>query len=217
MCFIRRPTVYNEIQYKTLRTKVTKDIKVARRSYFRISLANCQNDLKQTWRIIKEALSLPPRQPLPGSFEIDGNLVTDESSIANQFNDYFVGVGANLAASLPNSQVHHDIFLRNSPASSMFLSPVTPQEVVDCISLLKEGSPGHNEIAPKVVKSSKNLLAAPLSHIYILTFLKGEVPSYFKVAHITPVILYLKLGTGILLGIIVQYRFYQPSLRSLQK
>ena len=46
--------------------------------------------MKNTWRIIKEALSkLKDKKKFPDHFKFEGKLITDKYVIANNFNDFF--------------------------------------------------------------------------------------------------------------------------------
>ena len=57
------------------------------------------------------------------------SLITDPTEISNNFNEYFVNVGPNLAAKIPIRDVHFSTFLGERSSNSIFLEAVTEKEV----------------------------------------------------------------------------------------
>lgn len=98
---------------------------------------------------------------------------------ANFCNDYFISIGNKLASKIqpPINMINHNMHL----CDSVFLNPVTKNEVINCISTLKSNSsPGMNKIPSKLVKERHIYILKPLFHIINLIFTTGIIPEQFK-------------------------------------
>ena len=118
---------------------------------------------------------------------IDGDLKTDNSLIVNAINNYFVNVGSSLDALIPSSNVDPNTFLRGHHPDSLYLSPVTPEEIFASILKLKDSCPGHDHLKPSIIKNIAPYIAQPLSHVLNLCFQQAVFPTQLKQANITPI------------------------------
>ena len=100
--FIKNPSHKNERDYKTYRNKLNHLIRIAKKNYYSKRLDQAGNDIKSTWNTINELLGREKSKTrLPVSFLNNNNEeVCDPNLIANDFNDYFVNIGPNLAKNL---------------------------------------------------------------------------------------------------------------------
>ncbi|KAJ8945240.1 hypothetical protein NQ317_006426, partial [Molorchus minor] len=72
---------------------------------------------------------------------------------------------------------------------SIFLKPVTKNELILIISNLKNNSaPGPDKITTKTIKTIHNNILDPLIHIINQCLLTGVIPQQWKVSNITPVL-----------------------------
>jgi len=112
--------------------------------------------------------------------------LSEPSEICNKLNNYFCSVGAKLAQSLSSGSNNDFIkYLPFSNINSMFCSPVTPDEIIRILyKLPNNAAPGGDRINSKVLKVIGSSIAAPLAHIFDLSFTSGEVPELLKVAKV---------------------------------
>src|SRR3984885_2012714 len=73
--------------------------------------------------------------------KINETLIDDPNIISNEFNDYFVSIGPKMAESVPLANHNYLHYLNNPLSKSMFLNPVTTDEVNDIILNLKTTKP----------------------------------------------------------------------------
>ena len=103
-----------------------------------------QGDLKKTWSLINELRGKTKRN-IKASFIINGEMVEDRRQIANEFNTFFASVAKKLNAKLYSSTLgqiepHRDDFqrfLKNRVNSSMFISPLTADQIHEIIQNFK--------------------------------------------------------------------------------
>ena len=103
--------------------------------------------------------------------------ISDPSTTANKFSEYFVNIGPELAKKLPECERKFDHYLTNNYKTSFFLNPITKCEVE---TQIKNLSPGYDGIYSIVFRSITEEISERLSHIFNLTFLTGTIPDNLK-------------------------------------
>ena len=106
--------------------------------------------------------------------------------VANNFNNFFVNVGPNLANKIPENNTDPISFMKSRNCYSIFLEPVTVEEVGKIINSLRDSSSGWDDIHARVVKKTAQFFIAPLTHVCNLSILKGCFPSELKIAKVIP-------------------------------
>ena len=113
---------------------------------------------------------------------------TNSLKIANKFNVFFVNVGPSLAKTFSPNTNNHKQYLTGSYNSIIFLSPISPSEIITTINLLKNSkSEGIDGISISVIKSCADILALPLYYIFNASISHGIFPDSLKVAKIIPI------------------------------
>ena len=119
--------------------------------------------------------------------DTNGNLITDSTSMANIFNNFFVNLADGVTKNTPRSQRPPLDYLDNRNQLSFFISPETPYEISDIIDLFKTGkSIGPNSIPLKLLKILSVHISSPLSHIINESFQSGIFPEKMQQAKIIP-------------------------------
>ena len=182
-----KPSVFNEIIYKRFKALLANKTRLAKQMYYHSLLERNKGKMKETWQIIKEVMGIHKDTSTCKGILNNGTLLTDPLEISDHLNDYFVSVGNDLAAEIPLTPVNPLSFLKGNYAQSLFLSPVTYDELRVVIDSLKNGSAGPDELQSKVIKSLKTYILSPLLHIVNLSFAQGVVPTQLKQANVTPI------------------------------
>ena len=68
---------------------------------------------------------------------INGAQIQDPLVIAEEFNNYFVNIGPNLAQNIPDADLDFKHFLKMRNPQSMFLDPILEHEILDIVNNLK--------------------------------------------------------------------------------
>ena len=118
----------------------------------------------------------------------NGVPIDNPTAIAEEFNNFFVNIGPNLAKSIPHSAKCPLDFLKNSYCQSMFFRPTVPEEITDIIGNLKSSSSsGYDNIPIKIVKFCAIELAPIMAHINNQSLQEGVFPDVLKVAKVVPI------------------------------
>ena len=117
---------------------------------------------------------------------VDNVEIKSPQQVANKFNEFFANAAENLlSANLPT--YNNDILVKVNE-KSMFLTPVTEEEVAEITKSLKnKKSTGIDEISDYVIKRCHLYIVQPLTHIINLSLSTGSFPDGLKNAKIKPI------------------------------
>ena len=116
---------------------------------------------------------------------MDDQTLSEDATIAECFNEYFVNVATNLEASLPSPpRIHARSQFSN--ISSFFLRPVSIEECSRVINL-KLTKTDLNYIPVKHFKSISPLILYPIVKILNQSFSLGVFPDILKIARVTQI------------------------------
>ena len=161
---------------------------IAKKTYYTHYFQSNLNDIKNTWKGIKELINIKPSKSKQKiSLNINNKVITDETEISNAFNDFFSTVAGELSEKIVPSNNSYDDFLKNPNSNSFFVSPVSKEEIERTILSMKIGkSTGPNSIPTNVLKLTYKIISEPISTIVNNSFKTGIYPDMFKVAKIIP-------------------------------
>lgn len=181
-------------KFKQYRNYLTHLINYTKSSYYKNKLLESAGNSKALWTTIDEISGRVKKKQEIKGLDIDGEtcLVTENAQlIADTFADYFTNIGEQLASEVNRAPPLAEptvVNARSFNINSMFLTPITEQEVNDLILSLKDGtSSGYDGIQVNVIKSTRLYIVAPLTHIFNLCLESGVFPEEFKTAIIVPI------------------------------
>ena len=134
-------------------------MKESKKSYFTKYFQNNLNDLKSTWKGIKNLISLKELSNVaPSTILGNGRSLTESQDIANVFNKYFVNVATDIQSSIRYSKNNFNDFLSPINKSSVFLNPTDEIEVKNRILSLNLSKATSPYIVPtKILKLLINM------------------------------------------------------------
>ena len=119
--------------------------------------------------------------------DVNGNLTTDPTVVANTFNNFFVIVAGNITKGIPRTRKSPMDYLGTRNEHSFFMTPVLPMEISDIISSLKIGkSIGANSIPTKLLKGLCPHICSSLSDIINESCQSGTFPEKLQLAKVIP-------------------------------
>jgi hypothetical protein len=186
--YLKKPTPANKNKFIKFRNCFKSARLKAERLYYTNYFAVHKNNLKQTWNGIRNILNSPHINHNIEKIIINDRSINNPPQIAQAFNDYFSTIGQTLFQALPpHTNDYHD-YLHSPPASSLFLTPTTPEELLSLShSISCTHSTGIDDIDPVAAKSTLPYIAKPLSAIINASLQTGIIPSQTKIAKVTPI------------------------------
>jgi hypothetical protein len=173
-------SVYNCILKKTIRE--------ARMSYYYTAFEKYKFDIKSTWKTIGEVLSRRRGKSSIDEIIINDELITDKSAIANEFNKFFVNIGAKLASLIDcKDKKSFKSYLKNVINSRFHFELIDEAHVLKVIQSLKsKTSYGYDGISTCLLKKIAHILVHPLTLIINQSLVSGIVPEAIKIAKVIP-------------------------------
>ena len=143
--------------------------------------------MKKSWGIIKQIINRNQKPHIQNRSKIWDNLITsDKNFICNRFNDFFVSIGPTLAKPIPKVNESPLSYMGNRLIESIYLEPVTENEINTLIQALKDTATGFDIMNSMSLKISSETLIKPLTHICNLSLTQGIFPSQWKIANVIP-------------------------------
>ena len=130
---------------------------MSKRNYCTDQFQKYQNNIKQTWNVIKEVIGKTKitGKSLPKMMIINNKEIFEEEVIADEFNKYFTTVGPTLASAIPESSSSFHLYL-NFNAPSMTHNNLTTTEFNEEFNSLKRNkSPGIDQINSSILISNE--------------------------------------------------------------
>ena len=89
------------------------------------------------WTGIRSILSVKNKGSILSIISnIDNETITDGEIISNHFNKFFSSVAGNVVKKIPNTTKTFDSSLNNEDEKPVFLSPISPEDVVALIGTI---------------------------------------------------------------------------------
>ena len=197
LCIHKKHSIYRKYKmnllpfstFKIYRNMLTKALKIAKSLYYERKLSEADGP-KSTWNLLNNLTKKTLERPVV-SLNIDGEEITNNVIIAENLNNYFVNIAKDLQEGMQdeldqNLNMGQNINIQGSP-NSIFLNPVTFDEVSIIIKTMKNNNFHKAEIPVKLLKQAVNIVSPVLSSLFNHCITTGIFPDILKIANITPV------------------------------
>ncbi|XP_074031033.1 uncharacterized protein [Leptinotarsa decemlineata] len=170
-------------EYQELKTIYLVKLKHAKKTCNDDRISSADNEVKESWKIIKEAHNGYTGNAIPCLQSAEGgDILSDNFAICNLFSEYFSTVSSSI--SKPDTK---NINYMSSAHQSIYLYPATKMDIKQVIKkVCKKKSSGINEIPGHVFKEIANVISEPLelTHIVNSTFIEGRFPDILKMSKV---------------------------------
>ena len=184
--------------YKVLRNKVSCLIEKSKKESYQSKIEDRQTDPRTIWKLFKElgANRKGGNDDTNLNINVGDRVITDENDLTDVFNSYFVNVASNLKEPIVPSdfELLTEYVKSKIPIDTEFIiSPTNETFVRKFLSLLNTNkSTGIDNIGPKILKISANVITPSLTIIVNKSITSGEFPDSWKEAKVKPL---FKSGT----------------------
>lgn len=170
--------------YKSYTKTLKRCVKISKKLMYIKQMKNSENKIKTMWGIINAKTGKKRHKKIKNmKLKIDNEEIECPIQIAEIFNNYFATIGENNN----KNEVNVGLPVIDSPVNSLYLHPVTQQEVIKIIKQLKnKHSHGIDEIPPSLLKQCADELSQPLTYLINQSFRDGDFPNLLKISLIKP-------------------------------
>ena len=186
MFTLYRKGVVTDEMNKLCKNKIQNIIRKCKENYYLEAFEKCKCDMKKTWDLIKDLNGSNHSINKIQSILCNGVEITDELSIANSFNNYFNSAASSLVNNSTQS-FNDPLSYLESCVHSLFLSPVSSDEVSKIILDMKNKKSNQSSCPDHILKRINHLVSPTLSKLINSSFQSGTFPNCLKHAIITPV------------------------------
>ena len=165
--FLKHRTITTENRYKTYKNKLTAILRKEKKKYYCLLLQENKNDIAGTWKILRTIMGNAHKtHDFPAKLNNSGNMINDQTDVANMFNGFFINVGPDLAKNItaPDDSSIFD-YMQNRNENCMFLTPVDEIEVSRVVESCKNKlSTDSNGLSMYIVKRNIATIVTPITH-----------------------------------------------------
>ena len=168
------------VAYNCIRNRVPLLLRGKKKSYFEGRFKEVKFDIKRMWSLINGIIkpSSKSKRGYIKELNVDGSIISDGLRIANELNDYFVNVGANISPSFMNN-ICHSQFLTENFSDSFFFAPATNEDIRKYISL-KNKKCSIDCLPSSVFKHISSIVEPIMCHLINLSISSGTFPDSLK-------------------------------------
>ena len=169
---------------------LNKLIREAKTMYYNNEFKKYQNDIKKTWQTINTILNRDRNKSnFPSYIKVNERKLINSQEIVNNFNDYFVSVGKNLASKIQPPKKTFETYLKDNILSSFSFTLLTQSDVDKILKDFKpKTSSGSDGISMKLLKLIGDSILPILTILINQSLTTGIFPDKFKIAKVTPLI-----------------------------
>jgi hypothetical protein len=186
---IANPTVENLSKFKNFKTVYQRVLRAAKKLYFTSKIEQNAKSPKKTWETLNEIMGKSKKMDNVDKINIEGNLESDPTEIANHFNRFFTAVGSQISDSvLPINKNPEDFINYGRDVPDLLLQNTTPEHIQKVIKNLQpKYSNDAQGVSTKMVKLIGKGISYPLAHIFNLSLRDGVFPNKLKLCRVIPI------------------------------
>ena len=174
-------------------------LRKTKREYYASQFAQYANDAKNTWKLLNQitghkCLKTEPPSYFKKKIELQNGTaeeitITDDSKIANEFNNYFANIGPKLSANIKyNGKKTVEYYLKAPTTKRFEFQLVTDMDVLNLIGTLEpKDSSGLDNISSKLLIQLAPIIHSVLRLIINKSLMTGIFPDKLKIAIVRPI------------------------------
>jgi hypothetical protein len=131
---ISDPSVENVNNYKCYRNLYNKLLRASKTMYYECSFEKFKKTQKKSWDLLKEVSVGQSNPQKVSKITVNGEEITDNQKMAEEFNNFFSKVGKEISDSVPLTNVTPESYLDNDLNAPLFTMGLTgPSHICDTI------------------------------------------------------------------------------------
>ena len=187
--FLKKNNEENEIEFKTLKRKYDKTLRVARNEYYGLKLTRAGKNSKQIWKTINEILKREKNNDPISKIIYNKLEITNSTEISETLCYYYKNAAMEKIDKIKSKKTFSDFLDQSAKKKEFNLEKVTKLDTWRYIkTTIPKTSAGPDQITSKLVNMAAPSLVVPLTLIINSCFKQGTFPNSLKTAKITPIL-----------------------------
>ena len=178
-----------KLTFKNYSDLLKHKIKEAKDNFYHKKFDEYKGDARKTWSTINDVLARKKvKKAFPEYFLVKNHKYTNKQAIANEFNEFFTGIGPKLSQEIKSPEnLSYKSFLIKTISSEFNFKEMN----ANCISkiivaLASKLSCGHDDLSSMLLKQLARQIAPILTIIINQSLFTGIFPSKLKIAKVLP-------------------------------
>jgi hypothetical protein len=141
------------------------------------------------WEILNEITETKKGECKIESIKVENVTITDQKSIAEEFNKFFAGIGTKISESISPTNIDPITLLPDYTVNqNLSFGQLQEADFISLINAMKpKSSSDISGISTKMLKLLKFELSVPLTHLFNLSLSSGKFPSKLKTSRTVPI------------------------------
>ena len=178
------PSVWN--QFRKTKNQVNREIKSAKKAYYKSAFNSCAKDQRKTWKTVNELTSRKSNKTVINEIQYQGQKSKSQVDVSELLNTFFTEIGPSLSRNVENVETTYEEFLCATDKEFAF-EETTCAHIFSLLSkLCKSKATGLDNISAKLLRECPDLIAESLTYIFNQSLLTGIFPDEWKSARVTP-------------------------------
>ena len=187
--YIKTPNHINELRYKNYRNIYNTLLRKSKKLHISRSLSDNKHNPKKTWEILNNIIGCNKSASKVTELNINGQTICDSKIIAEEFNNFFTGVGQRISDSIDRVSIEPESYLDEANNLPSFeFDEIGPILICDILkSFESKKSVDIDGINTNLLKYLNTTISTPLAHIFNLSLKNGKFPSNLKKSRVVPI------------------------------
>ena len=173
----------------TYSTLLQQKINQVKQAFYHNKFNEYKNDARKTWSTINDVLARKKvKNTFPDYFLVKNHEVTNKQHLANEFNDFFTGIGPKLSEQIQSpDNLNFKSFLTKVITTEFKFKETDENDVIKLIAALADkASCGYDELSSILLKKIANSIKPILTLIIYQSLYTGIFPTKLKLAKVIP-------------------------------
>ncbi len=191
--FVKEPSAENKTTYEKMKSFVEKHIKLAKSKYYKRYFEQYNSNSRKQWQMLNNLLNRKKKAKAPIKLKDSaGNLISDPTEVAENFNNYFATIAEKLKVNVNNNtdsdtDSDYKTPLTDPVENTIFLTPTFSLEIENIINKFKLKATSDTNIRALKIASTTTNFNHVLANIVNSSFANGVFPAELKTAKVVPI------------------------------
>lgn len=141
--------------------------------------------MRKSWKVIKDIIGNRPNSTDNQMFVVNEIETGNAQDITNEFNNYFVSIGKELANKILNNGINPLTYIKENEQNIQTLI-TNEQYVRNIVKTVNNCSPGWDKLNPNICKQTIDCYARELTQLLNQSYDQGIFPDELKMAKVVP-------------------------------
>ena len=103
------PSIWN--QFRKTKNQVNREIKSAKKAYYKSAFNSCAEDQRKTWKTVNELTSRKSNKTVTNEIQYQGQKSKSQVDVSESLNTFFTEIGPSLSRNVENVETTYEEFL----------------------------------------------------------------------------------------------------------